>query len=80
MDEKLFYGLRAALTEECMRVEKDVALGRERRLFPKIPAKNSLESRALMLRGTRHDEGRRFGAKAASFVELEKYEVSLSPD
>ena len=58
-----------------MRVEKDVALGRERRLFPKIsetpPSReNSLESRALMLRGTRHEEGRGFGAKAVSFFEL----------
>ena len=57
-----------------MRVEKDVALGRERRLFPKIsetPLRgNSLESRALMLRGTRHEEGRGFGAKAVSFFEL----------
>ena len=57
-----------------MRVEKDVALGRERRLFPKIsetpPRENSLESRALMLRGTRHEEGRGFGAKAVSFFEL----------
>lgn len=59
-----------------MRVEKDVALGRERRLFPKnrrhlrAGRENSLESRALMLRGTRHEEGRGFGAKAVSFFEL----------
>ena len=58
-----------------MRVEKDVALGRERRLFPEMletsPSReNSLESRALILRGTRHEEGRGFGAKAVSFFEL----------
>jgi len=34
------------------------------------PRDNSLESRALMLRGTRHEEGRGFGAKAVSFFEL----------
>ena len=33
-------------------------------------SENSLESRALMLRGTRHEEGRGFGAKAVSFFEL----------
>jgi len=58
-----------------MRVGKDVALGRERRLSPKISetppsGKHSLESCALMLRGTRHEEGRGFGAKAVSFFEL----------
>jgi hypothetical protein len=70
-----------------MRVEKDVALGRERRLFPEIsetsfctpkPRGNSLESRALMLRGTRHEEGRGFGAKAVSFFELTQIDQATS--
>jgi hypothetical protein len=37
---------------------------------PSRQRENSLESRALTLRGTRHEEGRGFGAKAGSFFEL----------
>jgi hypothetical protein len=39
---------------------------------------NSLESCALMLRGTRHEEGRGFGAKAVSFFELTQVDQATS--
>jgi hypothetical protein len=80
MDENFFLQIACRLNGgECMRVEKDVALGARATSFSQNSWAGKEQSRiaCLDVRDTRHEEGRRFGAKAASFFELISEERSI---